>query len=334
MKVLFHTNTLNYRGTSVAVTDYAKYNQEILGNESIILYNRSIPYERDMGTESIVVSELSKQFNIISYDGNKREDELNRICKEQGVDVAYFIKSGAKNGELPPDRAPSLNILADTRTCVHAVFQVYQPHGDRYAYVSEWLSNVMSPADHLVPFVPHIVSMPPPDKDIREALGIPKTAVVFGRYGGYTTFDLSFVKEHIRNILAKYSDIYFVFANTEPFVDHPNVKYIKQLITPQGKSNFISACDAMLHARGRGESFGLSVAEFLFHNKPVLAWRGGQDKNHLEMLNNSNLIYSETDLVDKILNIKELASKEEWSNRVSQYEPGRVMAKFDEVFLK
>ena len=36
MRVLFHTNTLNYRGTTVAISDYARYNQEVLGNESII----------------------------------------------------------------------------------------------------------------------------------------------------------------------------------------------------------------------------------------------------------------------------------------------------------
>ena len=334
MKVLFHTNTLNYRGTTVAVTDYARYNQEILGNESVILYNGSIPYERDMGTESLVLTELKKQFNVMSYDGNNREVELNRICKDQGVDVAYFIKSGAKNGELPPDREPDVDILAHTRTCVHAVFQVYQPHGDRYAYVSEWLANRMSPVDKPTPFVPHIVNLPPPNKDIRDFLGIPKDAIVFGRYGGYTTFDLSFVKEHIRTVLATNSNIYFLFANTEPFIDHPNVRYIKEIATPQGKSNFIDACDAMLHARGRGESFGLSIAEFLFHNKPVLAWRGGQDQNHLEMLKDSDLIYSEIDVVDKMLNIKELAGKEQWSDRVKQYAPDVVMNKFEEVFLK
>ena len=51
MKVLFHTLTLNFRGTAVAVYDYAKYNQEILGNESIICYDASMPYEKDVGTE-------------------------------------------------------------------------------------------------------------------------------------------------------------------------------------------------------------------------------------------------------------------------------------------
>ena len=39
MKIGFHDNSLNLRGTSVALFDYAYYNQKILGNESVIFYN-------------------------------------------------------------------------------------------------------------------------------------------------------------------------------------------------------------------------------------------------------------------------------------------------------
>ena len=60
MKVLFHTHTLNFRGTAVAVYDYAKYNQEILGNESIICYNASVPEELDVSTEQQVLNIFTK----------------------------------------------------------------------------------------------------------------------------------------------------------------------------------------------------------------------------------------------------------------------------------
>lgn len=33
---------------------------------------------------------------------------------------------------------------------------------------------------------------------------------------------------------------------------------------------FIRTCDAMLHARMSGETFGLAIAEFSAHNRPVL----------------------------------------------------------------
>jgi hypothetical protein len=88
----------------------------------------------------------------------------------------------------------------------------------------------------------------------------------------------------------------------------------------------------MIHARERGESFGLSIAEFLFFNKPVLAWNGGHDKNHLEMLKGSGTLYSNEDDLNYMLhNLNDF--KDDWSARVSEFKPEIVMKKFNEVFL-
>lgn len=333
MKVLFHTNTLNYRGTTVAVSDYAKYNQEVLGNESVILYNKTIPYEKDMGSEQAVVDDLSKTFNVISYDGADRYNEIKRICDDNKIDVAYFIKSGARDGELPPDRGSSVVSLPNTKTVVHAVFQVWQPHGDVYAYVSEWLAHKMTPPNESPLWVPHMVDLPPANKNLREKLSIPKDAFVFGRLGGYDTFDLRWVHTQIEEYLNTNKNVYFVFANTRPFSNHPNIRYVKEIITKQGKSNFINSCDAMVHARSRGESFGLSIAEFLHHDKPVVAWEGGVDQNHLHMLSGSQTLYGPNDFKDKLTYTIEEASKASHKWRVKQFQPIPVMEKFKEVFL-
>jgi hypothetical protein len=39
MKILFHSNQLALRGTEVALYDYAHYNENFLGNESLIVSN-------------------------------------------------------------------------------------------------------------------------------------------------------------------------------------------------------------------------------------------------------------------------------------------------------
>ena len=221
MKVLFHTHTLNFRGTAVAVYDYAKYNQQILGNESIICYNASVPQELDVSTEQEVVDLFKKEFQVVSYT---TEQELQKHC--DGVDVAYFIRYGHQEP------------LPQVRTAVHAVFQAYEPHGDRYAYVSEWLSKKMG---HDTPFVPHIVSMPEPDTDLRLTLNIPRSALVFGRYGGFTEFNVPFVKRTIENALKGRQDIYFVFMNTAPFIDSDRVVFLPASVDPVLKSNFINS---------------------------------------------------------------------------------------------
>jgi len=315
VKILFHANTLNYRGTSVAIADYAHYNQEILGNESVITYCKTYGPEKDMGNEQAVIDELEKKFKVVGY----RAGDLEKKIDQEKVDLAYFIDSG--------ERKP---LPTNCKTAVHAVFQYNQPHGDKYAYISKWLSDEMSQGQ--TPYVPHIVNLPPPgDTDLREFFMIRPDQTVIGRMGGYYTFDIPGVKETIKKLLDT-DKFVFAFLNTEPFVQHDNVMYFNETHSPVKKSNFIHMCDAMLHARGRGESFGLSIAEFLHFNKPVIAWNGGHDKNHLEMLKGSNTLYNNEDDLNYLLhNVKDI--KEDWTQRVKEFNPKDVMKKFDEVFL-
>ena len=116
MKILFHTYTLNFRGTAVAVYDYAKYNQEVLGNESVILYKKSEPYEKDVGTEEKSLEFIEDSFEVRSYD---QDSEIDKIVED--VDLAYFIKYGFNDSYIPKN----------VKTAMHAVFQAKEPHGDR-----------------------------------------------------------------------------------------------------------------------------------------------------------------------------------------------------------
>lgn len=321
MKVIFHTTTLNYRGTTVAVTDYARYNQEILGNESLIVHNSSARYTKDMGNEEYVINKLKKEFNVISYE---KENQIIDIVEKNNVDVSYFIKSGEIDS-LARQKIPS-------KVAVHAVFQKKQPHGDRYAYISKWLSKVMSNGS--IPYVPHIVYMKPPQINMRAHLSIPEKATVIGRIGGYKTFDIPFAKKAVQRSLSSRKDLYFVFIGTEKFIDHERAIFTPEIHDRQEKSDIINSCDAMIHARRMGESFGLSIAEFLYLNKPVIAWNSGYDKNHTEMLKDSNLLYqNEEDLLSMILNIDEYKNSEDWSLRVKDFSPENVMKKFNEVFF-
>lgn len=315
MRVLFHGETLNYRGTTVAITDYARYNQEVLGNESIIAYCKTYGTEKDSGNEHAVIETLEKEFKVFGY----RAGNLEKKIDENKIDVAYFIKAGQKT-ELP----------TNCKTAVHAVFQFNDPHGDRYAYVSKWLSDEMSSG--IIPFIPHIVNLPPPTGNYKKSLGIRDDQIVVGRIGGYYTFDIPGVKEFIKQLVVKDDKFVFLFAGTQPFIDHPNVKFINEIHSLQKKSNYINTCDCMLHARDRGESFGLSIAEFLALNKPVLAWNGGHDRNHLEMLKNSGTLYNNEDDLNYMLhNLKDF--DQDWTKRVEEFKPELVMKKFKEIFL-
>jgi glycosyltransferase involved in cell wall biosynthesis len=322
MKVLFHNNQLDVRGTTVAVTDYARYNQEVLGNESIICYDATRRPDGYLGTDVGVRERLEEEFQIIGHQG---PDDVQNIIETQKIDYAYFLRSG--NVDFLPNNC---------KTGVHAVFQNYQPHGDQYAYVSEWLADNIAKRNNIesLPWVPHIVKLPTPTANYRTDLGIDPDKFVIGRHGGRYSFDIPFVKQAIANLLDTRNDIVFVFAGTEPWINHPNVTFLSDVQDLQVKSNLIHTWDAMLHARNDGESFGLAICEALYLNKPVLAWEHGSDLHHTKVLENSGTLYAQHNVFEMLMNVRELVGKEDWTKRVEQFAPIPVMNKFNQVFLK
>jgi hypothetical protein len=55
---------------------------------------------------------------------------------------------------------------------------------------------------------------------------------------------------------------------------------------------FFAACDAMLHARWEGETFGMACAEFLFRQKPIITWSESRERNHILMADRSLISYN------------------------------------------
>jgi len=317
MKILFHDNYLSLRGTTVSLFDYAHFNETILNNESYIIFNN-----KSSSNSEKVLQKLTDRFpnKIFSYSNFS---EIDTICKKEKIDATYFIKSGNHDGKL----------TTYSKNLVHAVFQEYQPHGEVYAYVSDWLSKKMT--DGKTPFVPHIVNLPKPTKNIRKELGIPEDSFVFARYGGESEFNIPFVKEAIVEYAEKEDSVWFIFFNTIPFCDHPRIKFFEGFSDMQFKSNVIESSDAMIHARLMGESFGLAICEFLYGGKPVLAWSGGQDQHHVELLKDTGLLYkNKEEVLEKMNTLKNKNFiKENYANIVNKFSPENVMQIFSRVFL-
>ena len=320
LKIAFHANELCLRGTGVALYDYAKYNEEILGNESIIIHQGNL-----QTNNSEVVDKFKRRFNVFSYSDF---GEVDKILEEESVYATYMIKAGHVDGKSP-------NV---GKTWVHCVFKHNDPHGDKYAYVSEWLSNAASRGKHS--FVPHIIDLPQPNEDLREELGIPKNATVFGRHGDLSMFTACNVRNIVKEVVSERKDIYFLFMNVDGnkifSEDHENVIYLSPTSELQRKSNFINCCDAMIHNGIWGETFGCSVAEFLFFDKPVLSWRGGDGQAHVDMMGEHALWYNnEDELRDMLLSFDKNKYKNTgvFKKLVESYSPEKVMRKFEEVFI-
>lgn len=317
MKIAFHSNQLGLRGTEVALYGYALYNREILGNESIIISDKS----KDLGA----YDKFKAQFDVHLYDNFS---EVVDWVDKYNVDAVYYQKAGHYDGKVVPN----------AKNLVHTVFQYNQPHGEVYAYISKWLANRMSSGE--LPYVPYLVDILRYDhnSDYREYLNIPKDATVFGYYGGSDSFNIDFAKKAVIDVAKLNKDIYFVFMNVDAFCDESNVMFLQGTSDLDKKIGFINTCNACIHARNGGESFGLTVAEFSIKNKPIITTTHCtaelNDLAHIEMLGDKAVLYSDYNTLVQILtNFRDIQnSKEDW-NAYSIYSPEIVMQQFKNVFL-
>lgn len=319
MKVIFHENQLSYRGTSNAVYNYALFNEEILNNESVILFNKSSKNNFEPAIER-----FKKKFNVIGYDDSKN---LEKIVDEEKASLFYAIKAGRKDGIE----------VSNCKTVVHAVFKHHEPHGAVYAYVSKWLSEEMTGGTS--PYVPHMIYLEKSDFNLRKDLCIPEDALVFGRHGGDKTFDISFVKSIVKEISRKRKDIYFLFLGTDSFVfknifrPYKNIIFLPTTVDDVYKAKFINTCDAYLHARKQGESFGIAVGEFSVSNKPVITWANSIENSHMEILGDKAFLYQSRHDLTEILGSFRPDESKNWDAYSEEYAPEKVMQKFKRVFI-
>lgn len=162
-------------------------------------------------------------------------------------------------------------------------------------------------------------------------LNIPHGAVVFGRHGGSGTFSIPYAREAVQEVARKHKDWYFLFLNTNKFCDLPNVIFLPATADMAYKTKFINTCDAMIHARAEGETFGLACGEFSIKNKPVITCSNMGDRCHIEILDNKGLYYRSKSELLKILksighNIDKVRSSE-WDCYSKMYNPHVVMKK-------
>lgn len=308
MKILFHSNQLGLRGTEVFMYNLA------LGCKNLG-WDCHIAARKDKTQDSL--DKFQAQFPVTLYNNFQ---EVEEIIKDENIDWLYAIKGGKKDGV----------ISTQCKNFIHACFQRYEPHGDRYAFISEWLARACG-QNKDEDFLPLIVTLPDHKEDMREELGIPHDAVVFGRHGGPEEFNIPFVREAIKASLEARKNIYFLFLGTNKFIDHPRVIHIDKGWDEVRVRKFINTCDYMLHARVNGESFGIAIGQFLYCNKPVITWADGIDKNHLAMCGNKGLYYRNGIEIYNILTLiwkKQPGVLSDVTDRVSEYTTEKIVAKF------
>ena len=310
MRVAFYMSRFQLRGTAIAIYDYAAGLINTKRGTPVILHwprpderdslgdsrGVSIWEQRDSGARELFEQRLGRGV-VKEY----RSWEELRVLMTDQVDLLYVltsgIRAGSADGQAPndfdlDDMLSRLNWpgqLNHVRVVYHFV---YLP--PMAGYGSAAISAAVASRVRMFPggkpndvqVVPHILRDWPDVEPMevqrlrmREYLGIPPQATVFGRLGGVDTFNIRPVTAAIDRVLAVRKDVYFIFATAPLEVlqetslnSDPRVLFIKPTNDDVHRCALIDACDYMVHASQKGESFGLSVLEFLSRGRPVVTF--------------------------------------------------------------
>ena len=336
----------NERGMAVALYDYAHFNERILGNRSFVLTP-----ETSLGHPAN--QRFEERFEVCTY---KDQAGITELLRSVPIDVCYQLIHGRKSFGHPSYQVPE-----NCRQAIHCVFSTKDPCGDIHASISDFLNRKCATQ---VPVVPHMIHLPEVEGNLRTTLGIPKDATVFGRYGGQDTFSVELARQVIAELVREYPKMYFIFMNTDPFCEpHPQIIHMAASYDLEQKVRFINTCDAMLHARRDGETFGIAVGEFSIKNKPIFtfappeggfkrikylaaqSWKSvtktGQrlpkrtSTEHISILGDRAQVYCfKSELKEMLCSFDpKTARQQNWDCYSERFSPESVMRQFERVFL-
>jgi hypothetical protein len=318
MKIGFFVQEMNFRGITNSIFEYAYYNQTILKNKSYIFF-----YKFSKSNKNEVINKFKKNFAIYGINKFEAVKELNNKIK---LDFIYHQVG----------KADDLDFSHNSQNMVHLVFpqNPNKINKNIYFFISKWLSKECS--NSKIPHLPYIVNFDKDQKNLRKELGIKNTDTVFGYHGGESSFDLPFVHQTIIDITKKRADIFFIFLNVSKFTENSNIIFLKGTSEKKFKNKFINTCDAMIHGRALGESFGLSCAEFAIKNKPIFTYNFSRDRAHIDILKKKIFTYSSmSSLYNLLINFNKNKFKKFNSyNIYKKFNPKKVMNSFKKIFIK
>lgn len=327
MKIGFFIRHFTERGTEIAAYDYAKYNEDILNNKSyIICFTEFAQKQMGFPLDRASYDKFKSRFEIIEINDIP---DMQNVINNYKLDIFYTLTHGCADIYKFSDNA----IWGTCKTIKHCVFDTRVPEGDINLSISSHLNHRFHTN---APVLPHIVDLHKSSENLRCELNIPIDATVLGRYGGYDQFDLSIAHDAIKQFLLndENNNVYFLFMNTDIFYVHPRIIYLEKSIDLLFKTKFINTCDAMIHARREGETFGLSVAEFSIRNKPIITCPCG-DLEHILILKDKAILYNNTiELIAIFSNIRQIISRHEDWNCYREYAPDSVMNQFNKLITK
>ena len=346
------------RGSGITVYDYADFGEALLGWRRPLFICTPAPSTKGHNDPLYIriVQAMVSRFgaeNVVQLPSwPPAPARLDEEVRRHNITDVFLEKSGLRDGVLTR--------VHGVRNLVHATVYGTQPHGDVYARVGSSIGGHG-------PIVPPVVRPPPAGSSTLRGPNairgvcewsrgacptIPHDATVFCRHGGAQQFNIGWAREAVVEVanrsVSDGTKIYFAFLTTSACASSfclcaphncPHERVI--LLPPEtDKHTFIRTCDAMLHARKEGETFGLAIGEFAVANKPIItanfSRRIDQTKlEHHAILGATGVYYrNKSALIQILLDFDRTdAIRHDW-RAYTQFEPRATMRRFDEVYLQ
>jgi hypothetical protein len=293
-RILFHSNQLCERGTEVALYDYAHFFELLAGGVSYIASNEGNSLESKPKFEARFPGRVFILDKNITFASVAEKLSLDAIYTIQG-DTAFDF-------HLPDARAKLLvhGVFDGTRGSPFSATAVIHPSVPR--------ATCMPVVNHIV-FANESFAAAP---SLRRELNIDEAARVFCRHGGADTFSITEAREAVCSHARAFPWDVFLLLGTSPLLgtNHtnceiglPNIVHLPKNTDLLYKARFLSSCNACVHARGDGETFGLAVAECSLAGLPVITYAhppAGADA-HVRMQGRLAITYNSGGDLEKIL---------------------------------
>jgi hypothetical protein len=281
VRIAFRIYGAGYTGTDISTLKLAESLSIYSGVSSTVFF-----VGRDCSSESLAL--LKSSFPLVHFPQQKAltaSHELDSFVASNNINYIYT--------QLGEPSLPDIYSGHEGSMFVHCVAQVRPLTCFRFTYTSKFLAAEFS--DNPDNFLPYIVHLPDHDANFRSTLNIPSDARVFGRLGGDYSWNVRFVDKLIAEYADANPDAWFLLCNVPhiwPYHDHPRIIRVGPIVFNESlKRAFINTCDAMIHARSEGETFGLACAEFAYCNRKVITYSHSPERAHIEMLGEALVEY-------------------------------------------
>lgn len=327
LTMCFYLWTVDGRGMPTSTLSYARFVEEVLGHRAAVIVGPDKPTSEDVRKRSDfkqnMLDTICERFPTRIVP---KHEDVGDTALGLGCDVVYTQGACLDKTHPVTDQMRARKI----KTVYHCFGWCHQVYADAHAVVSNWAAVHFRghPTGPVIPYpVTECPEVPQSAVDkVRTDLGIPLDAPVVCTFGAASSFDLPSTvrtlfgsKAILENWMNQVPTLHLIQMPAIDVINrytHPRIHTHPRDSREEVKTAFIKSCDAMLHARKIGESFGMAIAEFSRCNKPIITMNnnyqpgsaiGGYETAHVEYLGSKGWFYRPSNLASMVQQFQRLA---------------------------